>query len=148
MFIWRTRLFIFILTILMNSDGEPLMPPKNTDYLHKRRHIGVSVCECGYIARSTQERDAHECNVSRFYFQYINMFYHECFCRMRAAPSYCASMMMISRDYLDLLLTITSSNSMQQQQYAVRACIIALESTLLVIVLSSSQTQQVGLGIQ
>ena len=50
----------------MNPQEEPPNPPKNVDYLHKKRRIGVSVCDCGYIARSTQERNTHICKVSNF----------------------------------------------------------------------------------
>ena len=66
---WRTRLFVFILMILMNplQEEEPTHPPKNNTYLHKKRRIGVSVCECGYVAHSTAERVAHAsvCQVSK-----------------------------------------------------------------------------------
>lgn len=63
---WRTRIFIFILMILIDPQEEPPNPPTNTSYLHKRRRLGVSVCDCGFIARSTEERNTHKCNVSNF----------------------------------------------------------------------------------
>ena len=52
----------------MDPQEEPPSPPANTSYLHKRKRVGVSVCNCGFVARSTEERNIHKCNVSKFYY--------------------------------------------------------------------------------